>query len=343
MEQEQMQIKKAAKKQIFKISTLTSSVILAIIILTNVIFLGIMAIMGDAYADFTANVLDEMSFSLIVQDIIMVVGLLVYCKIMKVNLKAHFAKPQMKKSEIFALIIMATGLGQLTSIITNLLMTLITLITDFEIGSVSFVAERNLLSVIVVSLAIAVGAPILEELFFRASFFTPLVPHGRAFAIIVTAVLFGLYHMNVPQIPAAIVWGLFFGYISLESRSIIPAILGHMFNNSFGALQYAIMGNLDLDRIASGDTEYMMANLGRFIPLACISFCIYGIIFAAIILFIIRLAKRGKDAFRITGSEQENTVLTKGEAFGAYFINPVTIILMLVVIGMTIFTIIGMR
>jgi len=213
----------------------------------------------------------------------------------------------------------------------------------FEIGTVSFVSERNILSTIVMSLAIAVGAPILEELFFRASFFTPLVPHGRVFAITVTAVLFGLYHMNIPQIPAAMVWGFFFAYISLESRSIIPAILGHMFNNSFGALQYALMGNLDLDRIAGGDTAYAMENLGTFIPIAIISFSIYGIIFAAIILFIVRLAKRGKNAFRITGAGEENNVLTKGEAFAAYFINPATIILMLMVIGMTIFTVIGMR
>lgn len=340
---EQEQLKKAAKKQIFKISTATSLTVIAIIILTNVIFLGIAAIMGDSYADFTANVLDEMSFSLIIQDIIMILGLFVYCKIMKVDLKAHFGKPQMKKSEIFSLIIIATGLGQMVSVITNLIMTLITMATDFEIGSVSFVAERNLFSTIFISLAIAIFAPVLEELFFRASFFTPLVPHGRVFAIVVTAILFGLYHMNVPQIPAAIVWGFFFGYISLESRSIIPAILGHIFNNSFGAIQYAFIGNLDLDRIAEGDMEYTMANLGSFIPVAIVSFCIYGIMFAAIILVIIRLAKRGKDAFRITGAREENTILTKGEAFAAYFINPATIILMLMVIGMTIFTVIGGR
>ena len=116
---EQEQLKKAAKKQIFKISTATSLTVIAIIILTNVIFLGIAAIMGDAYADFTANVLDDMSFSLVIQDVIMVIGLLVYCKIIKVDLKAHFAKPQMKKSEIFSLIIIATGMGQLVSVITN--------------------------------------------------------------------------------------------------------------------------------------------------------------------------------------------------------------------------------
>lgn len=89
--------------------------------------------------------------------------------------------------------------------------------------------------------------------------------------------------------------------------------------------------------------EYTMANLGSFIPVAIVSFCIYGIMFAAIILVIIRLAKRGKDAFRITGAREENTILTKGEAFAAYFINPATIILMLMVIGMTIFTVIGGR
>lgn len=335
------QAKKAAKKQIFKVSMATSLTIIAIIALTNGIYLGIIGIMGDSFAEFSSKYFDEMSFSLVIQDIIMVIALLVYSKIMKIDIKSHFRKPQMKFSEMFALIITGLGLGQGVSLIVNLLLTLIQTTTGFEVGTVSFIAERNPLSTVFMFLAIAIFAPVLEELFFRAGFFTPLIPHGRFFAVMMTAIVFGLYHMNIPQIPSAMMMGFFFAYVSIESRSIIPAIVGHAFNNTLGAIQYIFIAGLDMDRLSSGDTEYMMANMGKFIPLAIVALIMYTMIFAAIILVIIRFAKRGKNAYKIT--EQENRVLTNSECFGAYLLNPATIVLMLIVVGMTALTVISGR
>ena len=330
------QMKKAAKKQIFRVTMATSLTIIAIIILTNAIYLGIVGIMGDSFTEFSSKYFDEMSFSLIIQDTIMIIALIIYSKIMKIDIKSHFGKPQMKFSEMVALIITGLGLGQGVSLITNLILTLIQTLTGFEVGTVTFVDERNALSTVFMFLAIAVFAPILEELFFRAGFFTPLISQGRMFAVIVTALVFGFYHMNIPQIPSAAVMGFFFAYVSVKSRSIIPAIAGHAFNNTLGATQYVFIAGLDMDRLTNGDTEYMMANMGKFIPLAIIAVIMYSMIFAAIVLVIVRFAKHGKNAYKIT--ESENRILTNGECFGAYFLNPATIVLMVIVVGMTMVT-----
>ena len=333
------QMKKAAKKQISKVSMVTSLTIIAIILLTNAIYLGIIEIMGDSFAEFSAKYFDEMSFSLVIQDTIMIIALIIYSKIMKIDIKSHFGKPQMKFSEMFALIITGLGLGQGASFIVNIILTLVQTITGFEVGTVSFIAERNVLSTVFMFLAIAIFAPILEELFFRAGFFTPLIPQGRMFAAVVTALVFGLYHMNIPQIPSAAVMGFFFAYVSLKSRSIIPAIVGHAFNNTLGAIQYIFIAGLDMNKLSNED--YLMENMGKFIPLAIIAMIMYSMIFAAIILVIVRFAKHGKNAYKIT--ESENRLLTNGECFKAYFLNPATIVLMVIVVGMTVFTAIFSR
>ena len=76
----------------------------------------------------------------------------------------------------------------------------------------------------------AVGAPIIEELMFRGVVMRQLRPAGKNFSIVASAVLFGLFHGNLIQIPFAIIVGLVLGYVATE-YSLGWAILLHMFNN----------------------------------------------------------------------------------------------------------------
>lgn len=76
----------------------------------------------------------------------------------------------------------------------------------------------------------AVGAPIIEELMFRGVIMRQLRPAGKNFSIVASAVLFGLFHGNLIQIPSAILVGLVLGYVATE-YSLGWAILLHMFNN----------------------------------------------------------------------------------------------------------------
>ena len=73
-------------------------------------------------------------------------------------------------------------------------------------------------------------APIWEELMFRGYVLRTLCPFGKRFAILGSALLFGIFHGNLLQTPYALLVGLLLGYITVE-YSIVWAVLLHMFNN----------------------------------------------------------------------------------------------------------------
>lgn len=82
-------------------------------------------------------------------------------------------------------------------------------------------------------LKVAVVAPIVEELIFRG-----LILHGfrknyNGFvSVVMSALLFALFHLNPWQFPATFILGLLLGWIMLRTNNIILAILGHSINNA---------------------------------------------------------------------------------------------------------------
>lgn len=73
-------------------------------------------------------------------------------------------------------------------------------------------------------------APLWEELLFRGCVLRTLRPFGKRFAVLCSALLFGLFHGNLLQTPYAVLMGLILGYVTVE-YSIGWAVLLHMFNN----------------------------------------------------------------------------------------------------------------
>ncbi len=75
-----------------------------------------------------------------------------------------------------------------------------------------------------------IGAPIWEELLFRGVILRTLEPHGKRLAIWLSALMFGLFHGNLVQIPYAFGVGLVLGYVAVE-YNIGWAIVLHTVNN----------------------------------------------------------------------------------------------------------------
>lgn len=75
-------------------------------------------------------------------------------------------------------------------------------------------------------------APILEEFTYRGAVLRSLEKHGRWFAILVSAILFGLMHGNFYQIFMATGVGIILGYLAIE-YSIKLTIILHICNNTF--------------------------------------------------------------------------------------------------------------
>ncbi len=80
-------------------------------------------------------------------------------------------------------------------------------------------------------LTIAVIPPLVEELFFRGVVLHSLRKYGDGFAVVGSAILFGLYHGNFVQMVFAFIAGLVMALVVVRTNSLWPSILIHFFNN----------------------------------------------------------------------------------------------------------------
>ena len=94
-------------------------------------------------------------------------------------------------------------------------------------------------------LTTVVLAPVFEELTFRYLALNKLRKYGDKTAILVTAVLFGLFHMNFEQAIYAFAIGLVFGYVVCKTGRVIYTILLHAMVNFCGGFVPLVVTKFD--------------------------------------------------------------------------------------------------
>ena len=92
-------------------------------------------------------------------------------------------------------------------------------------------------------LAVAVVGPIAEELVFRKHVLHALTPHYTpSVSILLSALLFGLMHLNPAQILPAFILGGFLAWLYERTDSILLTSLLHIANNSVSIVMIARYG-----------------------------------------------------------------------------------------------------
>lgn len=145
---------------------------------------------------------------------------------------------------------------------------------------------------------ISVSAGICEEIFFRGVILHTYQDYfSLRQAIVISALLFGLYHFNVENILGPIYLGLVFGYLTVQTRSIIPAILGHMTNNGVAYL-LAVMGSMI--EIEAAEVTFDAATLlDTILSLSVVAIFSFGLILLLLRSFRrVDLSSRGSRPFR---------------------------------------------
>ena len=106
--------------------------------------------------------------------------------------------------------------------------------------SLAFVGVNN---VILSILVVGIVAPFAEELLFRGIIYNKLSKSiSITGTIIIQGILFGAYHMNLVQGLYASLLGIVFGYVTFKTKSIWPAIIMHMVNNTVSVTVPYILG-----------------------------------------------------------------------------------------------------
>ena len=87
----------------------------------------------------------------------------------------------------------------------------------------------------IIFITVAISAPILEEILFRGIILDGFLKnYSPTKAIVWSAVIFGLIHMNPYQFIGATLVGILMGWIYWRTRSLWLCILIHFINNSLG-------------------------------------------------------------------------------------------------------------
>ncbi|MEA3422644.1 MAG: type II CAAX endopeptidase family protein [Bacillota bacterium] len=179
------------------------------------------------------NFLQSLNFEigLIITEYVLVLG---YSLLIVKMSKAKFSD-YVHFNDVSRMTLLKTVLIVLLSLPVVMLLNLITLYILEVLGrSISYdiPIAKNFASVIFQFFIISISAGICEEVFFRGvilNTYTDYFSYKKA--IIISALMFGMFHFNLQNILGPIYLGIVFGYLTLKTQSIVPAILGHMTNN----------------------------------------------------------------------------------------------------------------
>lgn len=250
------------------------------------------------------------------------------------KLKDCFCKPKMPAAQIVKWIFISLFAVYAMSFISNYIFNFIQMITGIELHPAQIVTENSWLSKLTNILAIMFFAPIFEEILFRGTMLRNSARYGSWSMIIIMGIMFGLWHLNYAQTFYTAMLGVCSGFLIIKSNSIIPSIILHFIMNTIGTVQSLLMGNIDLEKLASGDIKYMIENISSILPISLTGFLVIGIMITGLVLFIIELAKNGGNGFRLA---KASTGISGGKTFALYFSSPLTIIVTLILIGITVY------
>lgn len=142
---------------------------------------------------------------------------------------------------------------------------------------------------IVVVFVIAVTPAICEEFLFRGLILRTFEKsYSPMNAVILTGLIFALFHFHPFNLVPLIVLGFFISYIAHFSGSIYPAILIHFVNNFISAIAVYLFGKEVLDDSAVGNQELIWYGITALISL---------IIFLIIISIIKKIYNKSKGEY----------------------------------------------
>ncbi len=138
-----------------------------------------------------------------------------------------------------------------------------------ELPEIAYFAPETLPHLLLLYLCGALLAGICEETLFRGAIQGVLQRHGPANAVVITAFLFAVSHLNPWVFLPALFLGAVFGTLVVRTGSTVPAMLSHMTNNATAFTVIYVYGD-QLDSAA----HLLMALLAAAFGVAFVGFWI---------------------------------------------------------------------
>lgn len=230
---------------------------------------------------------------------------------------------RIKAGHFIVAVIMAFGAVYLTNIIGNVITAVIGMLKGSIVqNQLANVTES--VSLWTIAFWMVLCAPVMEEYVFRKLIVDRTVRYGEGVAVLLSGLMFGLFHGNLNQFVYAFVLGMLLAFLYVKTGNLKITIAIHMMINLMGGLvSSALTRMIDLDEYMSivedMDMAAMMAYLGEnmagLLAYGVFLLFVFGSLIAGLVIFIVCLAKR-----KFTFAKGQ-VMIPKGKKFSTVFLN----------------------
>ncbi|MBR2041318.1 MAG: CPBP family intramembrane metalloprotease [Oscillospiraceae bacterium] len=249
----------------------------------------------------------EWCFNLAVYILSLLIPFGIYTLCVKMPLKVALPFRKAKADLTFGGVLIGLGAGIVASYATEALALGLESI-GIGITMPEYETPETIPGLILYVITLTVAPAFIEEIIFRGIVMQSLRRFGDIFALVASALIFGIFHCNLIQMPYAFLLGLCIGYFVMRTGSIWVGVILHFINNSV-----AVVFELMYPHIT--EEMYIMANL--MYNLVCIILAVIALI-AVLIKY--------KDMFRF---EKAPGVLSPDKKVLYFVTSPALILAML--------------
>lgn len=238
-----------------------------------------------------------------------VVGM-IFILLKKDSTSSQLPFKKVEKGTLFPLITIGFSVCMVANLMTNLYLGS-TKSLGFDLSFSGSESSLNTTAeIIIYLLSVAVVPAVSEEILFRGAILSTLRKYGDGTAVFVSALIFGLFHGNMVQIPFAFIVGLVFGWTVVYTNSMLPAILIHFINNSFSVILAILEANMDVLGLS---TE--ISNFGTT--------AVVAIMAVLSIFFAMKLSRKDRTFLSLN---KYNGNLSQKDVTGTIYKNPLIIV-----------------
>lgn len=299
---------KEEKKQIRRDYAKVGIVILFNVIMFNVVLKGLLYVIGGFYGGITSlssfytgtlkMLTDHPALKTVVSCFIPIISetlaIFIGIKLLKLDLKKLFTFNGFNGGDMVRLGTVSLGLQTVAAVLAAAIGAILSMFgLESATADVNINADSLAATLFLYFYACLLG-PVLEELLYRGVVLQGLRKYNERFAIIISALIFGLMHQNYQQFLLGFLLGLVLAYVALRSESLLPSMITHIIVNTSGVLASLIMQNADHEAFASitGGNYDITSFSGSFMTAVIMNALFrYGFLFAAIALMIVAMVK----------------------------------------------------
>ena len=307
--------KKRQKKELFQIASFVGAALLTFLMLQNIMIILLM--LFGFYEKYQTDAFVQTGVGILSSVFCILLPFAFFGRVIgKRYTGAEILPLEKPKDTALSLLSIPFGVGicMAANIVTSYLIVFMSLF-GVKLSSPEMLRVSGFSGFLLSVVQVAVTAAVVEEISLRGCVMQNLRKYGDAFAVMMSAVVFGIMHMNLVQAPFALIVGLGLGYITVKTGSIWPAIVIHAFNNLFSTVVSYLP-----------DWGLNEKGISLVYSFALYAFLALGVVFG--FLFIRR-------AGRNSASQSGGSVLTAGEKAKVFFLSPTIIIAVLVMLFYT--------